>query len=301
MKGYVYINFLNKKEIKYIIGKRYNSKHGIYFKRRVRDFDFSIVLNNCYKFYEIKIYKRTIGGMATDFKIINEVDYTKFLKSSNKKEQILSIYKNHETDVLDEFIKNDDQNKFQIIIESGLNFYLDMLINDKEPEFYNYKKHIIIRKYGRNKDLNHFINDDDFLNRSNIAKIGRHQDLDILINDYENEVYESEVVKEVLLNGRFKDIDKYIDNDIYLKEIISVKIDRYLDYIMKNKEINDFLTNTIIDIGRKKDLDFFIKNGKLCKSQKMAIIRHGHEEHLKILKENDEDIKKLIFSLKGEI
>lgn len=293
MKGYVYINFLDKEEIKYTIGKRYHSEKGIYFKRRVKDFDFGIVLDNCYKFYKIKIYNRTTGGIATDFKIINEIDYRQFLKSSNKKEQILSIYKNHETEVLDEFIKNDDPDKKTIMLESGILFYLDMLIKNKLD---GYMKHIIIQKYERNKDLNRFINDYDFLIRSNVAKIGRPQDLDILKNDYENEV-----VKEVLLNGRFKDINKYIDNDIYLKEIINVKIDRYLDFIIKNKKINDFLINVIIDVGRKKDLDYFIKNEKLCKSQKMAIIRHGHEEHLKILKENDEDIKKLILSLKGEI
>ncbi len=119
---------------------------------------FFIVLNNCYKFYKIKIYNRTTGGIATDFKIINEIDYRQFLKSSNKKEQILSIYKNHETDVLEEFIKNDDQNKIQIILESKIDFYLDMLINDKEAEIYDYQKYTIIRKYGRNKDLDYFIN-----------------------------------------------------------------------------------------------------------------------------------------------
>lgn len=292
MKGYIYINFTNKEEIKYIIGKRYHSEKGIYFKRRVKDFNFPIILNNCYKFYEIKMYKRTTGGIATDFKIISEVDYTKFLKSSNKKEQILSIYKNHETDVLDEFIKNDDKNKIQIMLESGIDFYLDMLIKNK-PDVYI--KHMIIKKYGRNKDLNHFINGYDFFIRSNVAKIGRPQDLDYLIHNHNNEV-----IRNVLLNGRFKDIDKYIYTDNYLLEIINTKIDRYLDFIMKNKKINGFLTNYIIDIGRKKDLDYFIKNEKLCKSQKMAIIRHGHEEHLKILKENDEDIKKLILSLKGE-
>ena len=294
MKGYVYINFLNKEEIKYTIGKRYHSEKGIYFKRRVRDFDFSIVLNNCYKFYEIKIYKRTTGGIATDFKIINEVDYTKFLKSSNKKEQILSIYKNHETDVLEEFIKNNDPNKKTIMIESGIDFYLDILIKNKKNDAEDFVKCRIIRKYGRNKDLNHFINDYDFYTRSNVAQVGRQQDLNYLINDHDNKV-----IRDVLLNGRFKDIDKYIHNDNYLLEIINTKIDRYLDFIIKNKKINGFLTNYIIDIGRKKDLDYFIKNEKLCKSQKMAIIRHGYEEHLKKLKENDEDIKKLILSLKG--
>lgn len=296
MKGYVYIDSSNKNQLKYIAGKRYKSERGIYFKKRVKDFNFPIILNNCYKFYEIKIYKRTTGGIATDFKIINEVDYTKFLKSSNKKEQILSIYKNHETDVLEEFIKNDDQNKIQIILESGIDFYLDMLRKNEKTRINGYIKHMIIEKYGRNKDLNRFINDYDFFIRSKVAKIGRPQDLDYLINDHDNEV-----VRNVLLNGRFKDIDKYIYTDNYLLEIINTKIDRYLDFIRKNKKINGFLTNYIIDIGRKKDLDYFIKNEKLCKSQKMAIIRHGHEEHLKILKENDEDIKKLILSLKGEI
>ena len=244
-------------------------------------------------FYKIKIYNRTTGGIATDFKIINEIDYRQFLKSSNKKEQILSIYKNYETEILDKFIKNNDPNKKTIMLESGIDFYLDMLVKDNPDGFI---KHMIIQKYGRNKDLNRFINDYDFFQRINVAKFGRHQDLDILINDCRDEV-----VNEVLLNGRFKDIDKYIDNDIYLKQIINTKIDKYLDFIIKNKKINGFLTNYIIDIGRKKDLDYFIKNEELSKSQKMAIIRHGHEEHLKKLKENDEDIKGLILSLKGEI
>ena len=293
MKGYIYIDYVNKSQLKYIVGKRYKSEQGIYFKRRVKDFDFSIVLNNCYKFYKIKIYNRTTGGIATDFKIINEINYKQFLKSSNKKEQILSIYKNHETEVLDEFIKNNDQNKKTIMLQSGIDFYLDMLIKNK-PD--GYIKHIIIQKYGRNKDLNYFINDYDFFTRINVAKIGRSKDLDILINDHDDDV-----INEVLSNGRFKDIDKYIDNDIYLKQIINTKIDKYLDYIMKNKKINKFFTNIIINIGRKKDLDYFIKNEKLSKSQKIAIIRHGHEEHLKKLKENDEDINELILSLRGEI
>lgn len=236
MKGYVYINFLNKEEIKYTIGKRYHSEKGIYFKRRVRDFDFSIVLNNCYKFYEIKIYKRTTGGIATDFKIINEVDYTKFLKSSNKKEQILSIYKNHETDVLEEFIKNNDPNKKTIMIESGIDFYLDILIKNKKNDAEDFVKCRIIRKYGRNKDLNHFINDYDFYTRSNVAQVGRQQDLNYLINDHDNKV-----IRDVLLNGRFKDIDKYIHNDNYLLEIINTKIDRYLDFIIKNKNVKTIL------------------------------------------------------------
>ena len=189
-------------------------------------------------------------------------------------------------------ITNNDPNRKTIMLESGINFYLDMLVKNN-PD--GYIHHMIIQKYERNKDLNRFINDYDFLIRGSVAKIGRHQDLDILINDHE-----SEVVNEVLSNGRFKDIDKYIDNDIYLKKIINVKIDKYLDYIMKNKKINKFFTNIIINIRRKKDLDYFIENEELSKSQKMAIIRHGHEEHLKILKENDEDIKELILSLKGE-
>lgn len=296
LKTYIYIDYVNKSQLKYIVGKRYKSEQGIYFKRRVKDFDFSIVLNNCYKFYKIKIYNRTTGGIATDFKIINEIDYRQFLKSSNKKEQILSIYKNHETEVLDEFIKNDDPNKKTIMLESGIDFYLDILIKNEKNNAEDFVKNRIIQKYGRNKDLNHFINDYDFYTRSNIAQVGRQQDLNYLINDHDNKV-----IRDVLLNGRFKDIDKYIHNDNYLLEIINTKIDKYLDFIIKNKKINGFLTNYIIDIGRKKDLDYFIKNEKLCKSQRMAIIRHGHEEHLKILKENDEDIKKLILSLKGEI
>lgn len=295
MKGYVYIDFLNKEEIKYIAGKRYHSKNGVYFKKRVKDFDFSIVLNNCYKFYEIKIYKRTTGGMAIDFKIISEVDYTKFLKSSNKKEQILSIYKNHETDVLDKFIKNDDPNKKTIMLESGIHFYLDMLINDKEAEIYDYQKYTIIRKYGRNKDLDYFINDDNFLTRNNVAKIGRTQDLDVLINDCE-----SEVVKEVLSNRRFKDIDKYIDNDIYLRKIINTKIDKYLDFIMKNKEINKFVINLIIDVGRDCDLNEFIKNRESRPEIVENILFHKRKKDFKKYIKSDDFLIKNFLAKYGD-
>lgn len=197
---------------------------------------------------------------------------------------------------MDEFIKNDDPNKKTIMFESGIHFYLDMLIKNEKIKTDGYMKHMIIQRYGRNKDLNHFINDYDFFIRSNVAQHGRPQDLNILINDDRDEV-----INAVLSNRRFKDIDKCIDNDIYLKAIINTRIDKYLDYIMKNKKINKFFTNIIINIGRKKDLDYFIENEELNKSQKMAIIRHGYEEHLKILKENNEDIKELILSLKGEI
>ena len=148
MKGYIYIDYVNKSQLKYIVGKRYKSEQGIYFKRRVKDFDFGIVLDNCYKFYKIKIYNRTTGGIATDFKIINEIDYRQFLKSSNKKEQILSIYKNHETEVLDKFIKNNDPNKKTIMLESGINFYLDMLVKNN-PD--GYIHHMIIQKYEQKK------------------------------------------------------------------------------------------------------------------------------------------------------
>ncbi len=40
MKGYIYIDYVNKSQLKYIVGKRYKSEQGIYFKRRVKDFDF---------------------------------------------------------------------------------------------------------------------------------------------------------------------------------------------------------------------------------------------------------------------
>lgn len=48
-------------------------------------------------------------------------------------------------------------------------------------------------------------------------------------------------------------------------------IDFYLDFIIKNKKINKFFTNIIINIGRKKDLDYFIENEELSKSQKLTL------------------------------
>lgn len=118
-----------------------------------------------------------------------------------------------------------------------------------------------------------------------VAKIGRPQDLDILLND-SNYL----IVGKVLENGRFKDIDHYLNGDILVRrnfddDIIKTGIDKYLDrYIKYTGE--QFLIE-IAEIGRKKDLDLLVKS----KSERVRSIvaSHGHDEHLNILV-NDKSI-----------
>lgn len=243
MLGYILID--NKEKMKYQIGKRYEFKIG--YVNAIDDFDYESLVNikNC-KIIKIKIFDSK-KHISNDFKLIKEIDYNKFINSNNKKYQILSVVKNHERKVINNFIKTNDIIKLEAIINSGIHEYLDFLFNKyinqlnnltskndlSQIEYMNkliknnsdieYNKNILsmmVNQYGRNKDIKELILKAYCLN--DIVNIGRPEDLDILIKT------ESQtIIDNVLLNGRSKDIDKYINSDDYLskKTIIKTGID----------------------------------------------------------------------------
>lgn len=274
MLGYILID--NKEKMKYQIGKRYKFKIG--YVDAIDDFDCESLVNikNC-KIIKIKIFDSK-KHISNDFKLIKEINYNKFINSNNKKYQILSVVKNHERKVIDNFIKTNDIIKLEAIINSGIHEYLDFLFNKyinqlnnltskndlSQIEYMNkliknnsdieYNKNILsmmVNQYGRNKDIKELILKAYCLN--DIVNIGRPEDLDILIKT------ESQtIIDNVLLNGRSKDIDKYINSDDYLskKTIIKTGIDKYLDILINE---NDDYYLEIAKHGRKKDIQILLK------------------------------------------
>ena len=125
-----------------------------------------------------------------------------------------------------------------------------------------------------------------------IAAIGRPQDLNILVYD-EN----SNVVQNVLLNGRTKDINKHIKDSSLTVSIIQTGIDKYLDKFVNSENIN--IKYFIAEQGRKCDLDILVHNKE--KLVKKAVANHGFDEHLDILvKEKNPIINQIINRLRGK-
>ena len=276
MIRYIFKGDIDNYKIKIEIGKRYNLKKGIYIYETITDIiNFVDIFPKKSKIYKAKIYSNFFDSIAEDFKIIEEINYSKLLNSINKKEQLISAVKNRETKFLDKMINSDIFSNIQTVINSGIEEYLDKIL-DKYNEGYAIN---IIKKYGRNKDLDKFISSNNYRIQCEIAKIGRPQDLDILINN--KNIY---VVEDVIKNGRTKDIDKYINHDIHFTTIVSTGIDKYLDkFIKEDKEYLD--AYYFAKVGRLKDLDYLIKNyKKIPENVLKLILEKGYEKHEDFLK-----------------
>lgn len=295
---YKYI-IINKQYVdkKYEIGKRY--KHDIVFYNNLFGLpSYAISKSENFKIMEIKLFGKTYYDIASDFKIVREINYLDLLDSDDIVENMISAIKNHEEIVLDAFLNSKEKIYLEVVINSGVHKYLDEIITEyiNGETKYGDMVSLIIREYGRNKDLDFFVNDDDgSLIQKEVLNIGRPQDLDILINS--RNFYS---IHSVLKNGRSKDIDKYmedIEDCFYYSSIIKTGIDKYLDRFINNK--NDYSLN-IVEQGRKCDLDVLVHNkDKLVKA---TVARHGFDDHLDILeKENNYNINQIIDELRGKI
>ena len=293
---YKYI-IINKQYIdkKYEIGKRY--KHDIVFYNNLFGLpSYAISKSENFKIMEIKLFGKTYYDIASDFKIVREINYLDLLDSDDVVENMISAIKNHEEIVLDAFLNSKEKIYLEVVINSGVHKYLDEIITEyiNGETKYEDMVSLIIREYGRNKDLDNFINCDNDEIKCQIADVGRPQDLDILINS--RNFYS---IHSVLKNGRSKDIDKYmedIDDCFYCSSIIKTGIDKYLDRFINNE--NGYSLN-IVEQGRKCDLDVLVHNKD--KFVKETVARHGYDDHLDILeKENNYNINQIIDELRGK-
>lgn len=231
-------------KIKYQIGCTYiKNKNSNSFNW---DYISSEYAKNCDQY---KILKIKDNGYC--FKILGEINYSEITSNRNTLKMIAAI-KNKDEKILEEFVESDDDELQTVVINAGVNKYLDILIDTKGIYFASN----IIKKYGRNKDLDYFIeNTKDFFTLSCVANVGRNKDLDKLINLKGN----LRVISSVLSNGRKKDIKRHISDDYFNINIIKTGIDEYLDFFV-TKEIAHHLKLHIINVGRKKDLSLFLRN-----------------------------------------
>lgn len=279
------------------IGKRYNiiKKH-INIYNGISDINEESLINNNFKFYKVKIfhYGLTVKSFI-DFKIIKEINYCDLLESNNYKEQLLSVVKNHEKKVINKFIKTNNRIKLEAVINSGVHKYLDKIININDDLYINK----ILFKYGRNKDIDQFINSKSINILSNIIRHNRPKDLDTLAKR------KSRNIKfYISIEGkRKKDIYEFINKkDNELEDIMDIiqftQNDLCLDYYINSE--NNAILEYIARIGRKKDLD------KLIYSKSFFILREiieaGFDEHLDILvrKIKDKFLLQEIIKYKGQ-
>lgn len=263
-------NNLIFRKIKYQIGKRYpliNEKKIFY---KWNDID----INNIYG--KLSIYLVKMDKTNNYFKILKEINYSEFLKSKDKKENLISALKNRDKWSLSKFSDTSDMSQ-QVNVYIKNENYLDGLIKlDKLKDLSRFSV-----KYLHNKYLDYLVENDDSCYDNEIityiANLGIPKYLDkILQKDKYNNNFE---ISAVLRNGRKKDIEKYIDDDQYADDIIRTGIYKYLDEFITNK--SDFICRELCKIGRKKDLDILVKS----KSEKIRffIAYLDYDEHLDIL------------------
>ena len=231
---------------------------------------------------EMSIYLVKVDEINNYFKILKELNYSDFLKSKYKKENLISAMKNRDKWSLSKFSDTSGISKEINICIKNKN-YLDELI--KLDKLKNLSRFSI--KYLHNKYLDYIIDNDDSCydndTISHIADIGIPKYLDKILE--KEKLYHIFEIRSVLENGRKKDIEKYIDNDQHADAIIKTGIDKYLDKLIINEKGYIDIPCYISQIGRKKDLDILVKS----KSKKIrsVVASRGYDEHLDMLV-NDE-------------
>lgn len=263
-------NNLIFRKIKYQIGKRYpliNEKKIFY---KWNDID----INNIYG--KLSIYLVKMDKTNNYFKILKEINYSEFLKSKDKKENLISALKNRDEWSLSKFSDTSDMSQ-QVNTYIKNEKYLDNLIKlDVLKDLSRFSV-----KYLHNKYLDYLVENDDSCYDNEIivyiANLGIPKYLDkIQQKDKFDNYYE---IKAVLKNGRNKDIKKFIENKEYSEIIAKTGIDKYLDKLITSKNI--YILSEISGIGRKKDLDILIK---LPYETILSIVAyHGYDEHLDVL------------------
>ena len=276
--GYIILDEnMSKNGIKYEFGKRYkgNIEYSSFFAVDSTN-------NEKLKYIEIEIFDGNITNKATDFKIVKEVNYLDFYKPKFKSfpflPYILAI-KCRDKEALESLLPVITEKHADAVISSNVEPYIDLLLNTDAYNFNALAK--VIKKYGRNKLLDE-VRTSGITNMNakiEVTKIGRPQDLDVLLND-SNYL----IVGKVLQNGRFKDIDRYLNGDILVRrnfddDIIKTGIDKYLDRYIKYT--GEQILMEIAEIGRKKDLDLLVKSKP--ERIRSIVASHGHDEHLDIL------------------
>ena len=142
-------NNLIFKGIKYKIGKRYPLINGKEIFHKWNDID----INNIYG--KLSIYLVKVDKTNNYFKILKEIDYSEFLKSKDKKENLISAIKNRDKWSLSKFSDTSDMSQ-QVNTYIKNEKYLDGLIKlDKLKDLSRFSV-----KYLHNKYLDYLVEND---------------------------------------------------------------------------------------------------------------------------------------------
>lgn len=284
--------------IKYEIGKTYKIQDGKFFPKIFYGIDaLDMTLNfsefdQDKKLFEIKILN-FVSRKPVDFKIMMECNY----KEASKREiysfkrsihfnEFLSAVKLNDEKILDRilslFLSGCDINLYgKILAKSNINKYHEALLNSGSI----LAKQKLSLFTNRNEILDKLIKIKDREIAVNIIQKGINKYLDFYNKNYFNDDF---VFGKVLRQGRKKDIDSFLNSemkeDYELNEyVIRTGIDKYLDYAIEYP----VLYNSVIDIGRKKDLDYIVK--KEDDDFNYFISQHGFDEHLDIISKTSRD------------
>lgn len=288
---YIIINESNDNK-KYEIGKRY--KQDIVFYNDLFDMSSHKFLKlKGFKIMEIKTFDTStiFENIVNDFKIVREINYLNLLNSDDVTENMISAIKNHEEIVLNAFLNSKEKIYLEVVINSGVHKYLDEIITEyiNGKTKYEDMVSLIIREYGRNKDLDYFINDDDnSLIQKEVLNIGRPQDLDLMQN--KNKMSNNEL-RLILSHGRKKDIEHYSKicnsffEDTINRMIINTYNDDFIDDCIKIYYNDSLLMDFIVKYANKKQLDILVKNNS--QSVRLSVAKREYKEHLDKLANDD--------------
>lgn len=285
--------------IKYEIGKTYKIQDGKFFPKIFYGIDaLDMTLNfsefdQDKKLFEIKILN-FVSRKPVDFKIMMECNYkeiskrktTVFISKIHFNEFVLAV-KLNDKEILNKMLKlylKDSRMRSsygKILIKSNINEYHEALLNSKSILI----KQTLSLFANRNEILDKLIKIKDREVAVNIIQKGINKYLDFYNKNYFNDDF---VFGKVLRQGRKKDIDSFLNSemkeDYELNEyVIRTGIDKYLDYAIEHP----VLYNSVVDVGRKKDLDYIVK--KEDDDFNYFIAQHGFDEHLDIISKISRD------------
>lgn len=244
------------------------------------------------KLFEVKILN-FVSRKPVNFKIMRECNY----KEASKREiysfkrsihfnEFISAVKLNDEKILDKILslllKNGYQDLYgKILVKSNIKKYQETLLNSDSILL----KEMLALFSNRNKILDKLIKIKDREIAVNIIQKGINKYLDFYSKNHFNDDF---VFGKVLRQGRKKDIDSFLNSemkeDYELNEyVIRTGIDKYLDYAIEYP----VLYNSVIDVGRKKDLDYIVK--KEDDDFNYFIARQGFDEHLNIISKTSRD------------
>ncbi len=299
--------------IKYEVGKIYEipEENGTCYPKIFYGMD-ALDLNpnfNCFdqdqKLFEVKILK-FVSKKSANFKIMRECNYKEVSKRKHNAfkrnvhfNEFVSAVKLNDEKILDKmlslFLESDCRNLYgKILIKSNVEKYQEILLNSDS---------ILAEKTlslfsNRNKILDELIKIENRDVAVNIIRKGINKYLDFYSKNHFNDNF---VLSRVLMEGRAKDIDQILNSKmivIYdlIEPIILTGIDKYLDYAIESD--NPMLYDSIVDSGRKKDLDHILK--KKDDGIYFFIAKQGFDEHLDIISQTSRDKETLEEVLKHE-